>query len=67
LIVQAIEFETDDPEFSGERSMTVRLTAVEAGTDVSLYYENVPAGIRPEDNQEGSRQSLRKLADLVEE
>jgi hypothetical protein len=33
---------------------------------VTLIYENVPRGIRPEDNEAGSLSSLQKLAALVE-
>lgn len=65
-IVEAIEFETQEPEFAGEMRMTVTLADVDGGTEVSLLYENVPAGVRPEDNDVGSRQSLQKLAALVE-
>ncbi len=66
LIVEAIEFESPDPSFAGEMRMTVRLADADDGTEVSLLYENVPAGIRAEDNEAGSRQSLQKLAALVE-
>jgi uncharacterized protein YndB with AHSA1/START domain len=66
MIVEAIEFESKEPRFAGEMRMTVMLADVDGGTDVSLLYENVPAGIRPEDNEAGSRQSLNKLAALVE-
>ncbi len=65
-IVEAIEFESHEPGFAGEMTMTVMLADVDGGTQVSLLYENVPAGIRPEDNEAGSRQSLQKLAALVE-
>ena len=65
-IVEVIEFETHDPGFSGEMTMTVMLADADGRTEVSLLYENVPKGIRPEDNEAGSRQSLRKLAALVE-
>jgi uncharacterized protein YndB with AHSA1/START domain len=65
-IVEAIEFETQDPAFGGEMTMTVKLRDVDGGTEVSLLYENVPRGIRPEDNKAGSRQSLNKLAAYVE-
>jgi uncharacterized protein YndB with AHSA1/START domain len=65
-IVQAIEFESQDPRFAGEMRMTVMLADVDGGTEVSLLYENVPMGIRPEDNVAGSRQSLQKLATFVE-
>ncbi|MDI6693703.1 MAG: SRPBCC domain-containing protein [Anaerolineales bacterium] len=66
LIVEVIEFETQEPEFADEKTMTVKFTDVVGGTEVSLLYENVPAGIRPEDNETGSRQALQKLAALVE-
>ncbi len=66
MIVEAIEFESQEPGFAGEMRMTVRLAEVEGGTEVSLLYENVPTGIRPEDNEAGSRSALQKLAALVE-
>jgi uncharacterized protein YndB with AHSA1/START domain len=65
-IVEAIEFETQDPAFAGVMTMMVTLADVDGGTEVSLLYENVPAGIRPEDNEAGSRSALEKLAALVE-
>jgi uncharacterized protein YndB with AHSA1/START domain len=65
-IIQAIEFETQDANFTGEMLMTVTLCDVDGGTQVTLHYDNVPSGIRPEDNAEGSRQSLKNLAALVE-
>lgn len=65
-IVEAIEFESQDPGIAGVIRMTVSLVDVGGGTRVSLLFENIPAGIRPEDNEEGSRQSLKKLADLLE-
>ena len=61
-----IEFETDKPEFTGEMTMTVQLADDPGGTNVTLRYDNVPPAIRPEDNAEGSRQSLNKLAALLE-
>jgi uncharacterized protein YndB with AHSA1/START domain len=66
MIVEVIEFESQKPGFAGEMTMTVTLADVDGGTEVSLRYKNVPAGIRPEDNEAGSRQSLQKLAALVE-
>ncbi|MGB8647654.1 MAG: SRPBCC domain-containing protein [Anaerolineae bacterium] len=66
-IVEAIEFETQEPGFAGEMRMTATFTEVAGGTGVSLRYENVPVGIRREDNEAGTQQSLRKLAALVEE
>ena len=65
-IVEAIEFESHDPGFAGEMKMTTRLADAEDGTEVTILCENLPAGVRPEDNETGTRQSLRKLAALLE-
>ena len=65
-IVQAIRFETEDPAFSGEMTMTVTFEDRDGGTDVTVLFENLPPGIRPEDNDAGTRSSLEKLARYVE-
>lgn len=64
-IVQAIVFETADPAFAGEMTMTVTLEAVEGGTAVTISFANIPPGIRPEDNDAGTRSSLATLARSV--
>lgn len=65
-IVWRIVFESDQPEFAGEMRMTWTLADVPGGTEVTCLCEDIPAGIRLEDNEVGTRQSLRKLAALVE-
>ena len=65
-IVEAITFESDAPGFAGEMKMTTRLADVEGGTEVTMLCQDLPAGIRPEDNETGTRQSLHKLAALLE-
>src|SRR5215211_4087827 len=65
-IVEAITFDAEDPAFSGEMTMTVALEESEGGTEVSIAFENIPPGIRPEDNDAGTRSSLEKLARYVE-
>lgn len=65
-IVWITEFEADDPDFAGEMTLIWTLTDVDGGTEVSALCENIPKGIRPEDNEEGSRLSLNKLAALLE-
>lgn len=65
-IVEVVVFESPDPRFAGEMTITTTLDDAGPGTEVSMAFENIPSGIRPEDNEEGSRQSLRKLAALVE-
>lgn len=64
-IVEVVRFESRDAAFSGEMRMTTILADAEGGTEVTILTENLPAGIRPEDNEEGCRQSLAKLATLV--
>jgi uncharacterized protein YndB with AHSA1/START domain len=65
-LVQVITFESDDPAFAGEMTMIVTLTGWNGGTEVTVAFENLPPGIRPEDNDDGTRQSLDNLARLVE-
>ncbi len=64
-LVEIIEFESPDPAYAGEMTMTTTLTDTPEGTEVSVVCENLPPGIRPEDNQAGTRQALRKLAALM--
>jgi uncharacterized protein YndB with AHSA1/START domain len=61
-IVEAISFVTTDPAFSGEMTMTAMFEEVSGGTDVTLVFENLPPGLRAEDNEVGSRLSLEQLA-----
>ena len=64
--VEAITFDSADPAFSGEMRMEVTLEAEADGTTVSIAFENIPPGIRPEDNEAGTRSALEKLARYVE-
>jgi uncharacterized protein YndB with AHSA1/START domain len=65
-IVEVVEFESTDRAFAGEMTMTVSFTDVDGGTAVTFLCENIPEGIRPEDNEQGCRESLQKLAALLE-
>ena len=65
-IVEVITFDTTDPAFAGEMTMTVTLAETNGGTEVTILFENIPPGIRPEDNDAGTRSSLAKLARYVE-
>jgi len=65
-IVEAITFDSDDPAFSGEMIMVVTLEAEDDGTNVSILFKDIPPGIRPEDNEAGTRSTLEKLARYVE-
>ncbi|MGH2534509.1 MAG: SRPBCC domain-containing protein [Thermomicrobiales bacterium] len=65
-IVQAITFDSENPAFAGEMTMTVTFEEGNGGTDVTIMFDHIPSGIRPEDNDAGTRSSLEKLARYVE-
>ncbi|HXY09620.1 MAG TPA: SRPBCC domain-containing protein [Terriglobales bacterium] len=65
-IVEVIEFESEDPGFGGEMRITVSLDDADGGIKITMLYEDIPRGIRPEDNERGSQSSLEKLATLLE-
>lgn len=61
-IVEAVNFVTDDPAFFGEMTITATFEEVSGGTEVPLAFGNLPPGLRPQDNEAGSRLSLAQLA-----
>lgn len=61
-IVEAVSFVTTDPSLLGEMTMTATFEEVSGGTEVTLLFENLPSGLRAEDNEAGSRLSLEQLA-----
>jgi uncharacterized protein YndB with AHSA1/START domain len=65
-IVEAVNFETSDPAFLGEMTIVATFTAMRGGTEVTLKFTNLPPGLRPEDNEAGSRLSLEQLARYCE-
>jgi uncharacterized protein YndB with AHSA1/START domain len=65
-IVEAIIFVSDDPSFAGEMTLTITLTEVSDGTEVTMLFESLPPGLRPEDNQMGADMSLEQLALYIE-
>ena len=65
-IVEAVRFVTTDPALLGEMRMIINLVpVVGGGTEVVMFFEDLPAGMRPEDNAEGARLSLKQLASHV--
>jgi uncharacterized protein YndB with AHSA1/START domain len=64
-VVQAVDFVSDDPAFSGTMVMTWKLTPVEGGTLVDIVAEAVPDGISAEDHAAGLAASLANLANYV--
>lgn len=65
-IVQRVEFESDDPVYAGNMTMTWTFTPVSGGTEVAIACEDVPEGIRQEDHLMGMNESLDNLALFAE-
>jgi uncharacterized protein YndB with AHSA1/START domain len=65
-IVEVIEFESEDSGFAGEMTMTTSFADTDNGTEVTILCQNIPPGIRPEDNELGTKEALQKLATLLE-
>jgi uncharacterized protein YndB with AHSA1/START domain len=65
-VIQATTFDSPDPAFSGEMIMEVTFESKDFETRVTILFKNIPPGIRPEDNEAGTKLSLEKLANYVE-
>ena len=65
-VVQAVDFDSDDPAYAGTMIMTWEVTAVEAGTRVDIRADDVPDGISAEDHAAGLASSLGNLAAHLE-
>jgi uncharacterized protein YndB with AHSA1/START domain len=61
-IVQAVTFHTTDPSLMGAMTLVATFEEVPDGTEVAIACTDLPPGLRPEDNEAGSRESLEKLA-----
>jgi uncharacterized protein YndB with AHSA1/START domain len=64
-IVEAVTFVSDDAAFGGEMIHTISVAPAGGGSQVTLAFENLPPGLDPADNEEGSRLSLQQLADWL--
>ena len=65
-IIPAVNFESPDPDFSGEMIMETTFDPNERGTKVTFSFQNIPKGIKPEDNEAGTIATLEKLARYAE-
>jgi uncharacterized protein YndB with AHSA1/START domain len=66
LVVEADEFETDDPALQGEMLITITLSDADGGTELTAVHEGLPDGVAAADNELGWRESLARLAALLE-
>ena len=65
-VVQAVEFESDDPSYAGTMTMTWEVTPAGVGTRVEIRADDVPDGISAEDHAAGLASSLANLAAYLE-
>lgn len=65
-IVEVVTFHSPDPALAGEMTLTVIFEPRDGGTEVTIECTNIPRGIRPQDNETGSRESLKQLAQYIE-
>ena len=65
-IEQAVTFDTQSAEFSGEMRIIWTFEAGAEGTNVRVACENVPLGIQPEDHEAGLTSTLENLAAFAE-
>lgn len=65
-IVQSVNFDSDDPAFSGEMIQTWYFEAISEGTKITIVCENVPEGVRKADHDEGLISTLENLATFTE-
>lgn len=66
LLVQEVEFESDDPRFQGTMTMEWRIRSVADGTDVELSAHGVPDGVTARDHAAGLTSSLANLSAYLE-
>jgi uncharacterized protein YndB with AHSA1/START domain len=66
LVVEADEFETDDPALRGEMMITISLSDARGGTELVAEHDGLPDGVSAADNELGWREALARLAALVE-
>lgn len=66
LVVQEVDFVSDDAAFDATMRMEWRVRGVDGGTEVELTARNVPAGVRARDHAQGLTSSLANLAAYLE-
>jgi hypothetical protein len=61
-----VEFDSHAPGFAGAMRITFTLADAGGGTEVVVFCEGIPIGVRLEDNEMGCRSSLQNLAEFLE-
>jgi uncharacterized protein YndB with AHSA1/START domain len=66
-VVEVLEFETGDPSLQGRMTITFELADADGGgTELLALHDDLPPGLSPAANEEGWRESLGKLAALLQ-
>jgi uncharacterized protein YndB with AHSA1/START domain len=66
-VVQAVDFDSEDPSFAGTMTMTWQVRDEHGRTRVEIVATDVPAGIDEQDHADGLASSLENLARFVEQ
>lgn len=66
LVVQDVDFQSEDPAYSGTMRISWHFRPADGGTEVEIVAENVPPGISAEDHATGLASSLENLARYTE-
>ena len=64
-VVQAVDFVSNDPAYSGTMTMTWAVYATDDGTLVEFTADDVPDGISAEDHSAGMTSSLENLSSFL--
>jgi len=64
-VLFSVDFESDDPDYSGAMTMRWEVTDTEGGTLVEITADNVPEAVSAQDHAAGLKSSLEKLAAFV--
>jgi len=62
MVEWVVAFDSADPSNAGEMIVRTTFAPAEGGTQVTIRCDNIPPGIRPADNEAGTRETLEKLA-----
>ena len=65
-IMEIVQFESDNPAYTDEMTVTTTLEPLGENTKVTFTCSNVPVGIKPEDHQKGITSTLDNLAAYTE-
>ena len=61
-----VTFVSVDPAYAGEMRIMTTFADLGDTTEIVMSFEDLPPGVDPRDNDQGARESLEKLARLLE-